>query len=393
MRGPNLSGADLRLRRPSEPSGRPEAERWAPAIAGLGRTTGPLILSIGIGMLLAALAVRLLGSSPSEFFRVLASETLGSGYGISQVLFKATPLIFTGLAVAMAFSAGLFNIGAEGQMAIGGFAMAWTAFAGPAWPFPLGVVIALAAGAAGGALWAALPGLLKARTGGSEVIVTIMLNFIAAALINYLLVRHFALPETVRTPEIASGAALPRFSELLPWLRGSPLNSALLLAVAAALVCQFFISRTPLGFALRVLGEGPEQARYAGLPVGRLTVIGMTLSGAVAGLAGSSFILGYKHYYESEFSAGAGFSGIAVALLARNRPLAVIPSALFFGVLSYGGLVVNGLVPRELLDVLQAVILLLFIVLDRWFGRLFARKWEPAGPPPPLQDDAVGGPA
>jgi simple sugar transport system permease protein len=364
-------------------------EKWTPAVLELGRTTGPVVLSVAVALLLAAGAVELLGVSAEEFFRVLFEGTVGSAYGWSQVLFKATPLLFTGLAVAVAFRARLFNIGAEGQMIVGGFAMAWAGFAGPPLPFPLGVVLALAAGAAAGAVWGAIPGLLKARSGGSEVIVTIMLNFIAQALVSYLLVHRYALPETVRTPEIARGAWLPRFSDSVGWLRGSPLNSALFLGLLLAVFLHLILRATPFGFSLRVLGEGQAQARYAGLPVGRLTIAAMTLSGAVAGLAGSSFILGYKRYYEGDFSAGAGFQGIAVALLARNRPLAVIPSAIFFGILSYGGLVVNRIVPRELLDVLQALILLLFIVFDRWFATLFARRWEPQGAPPPRSGDEV----
>jgi len=326
------------------------------------------VLSIALGLLLAALGAAALGASVGEFFATLLSGTLGSAYGVSQVFFKATPLLFAGLAAAVAFQARLFNIGAEGQMAIGGFAMAWAGFAAPPLPFPAGALLALAAGAAGGALWGFLPGTMKARTGGSEVIVTIMLNFIALALVNYLLVSRYALPETVRTAEIAPGAWLPRFSEWIPALKGSPLSAAFLVGAALAVVAHWVLARTSFGYALAVLGDGRAQARYAGLPVSRLTILALTLSGALAGMAGSGFILGYKHYLEGDFTAGAGFSGIAVALLARNRPLAVIPSAVFFGLLSYGGLVVNPIVPREVLDVLQAVILLLFIIGNRWFA-------------------------
>jgi len=346
---------------------------------------GPVVLAIGTGLVLAALAVRLLGASPAGFFAVLFRGTFASPYGFSQVLFKATPLLFTGLAVAVAFQARLFNIGAEGQMVVGGFAMAWVGFEGPALPWPVGLLVALAAGAAAGALWGLLPGLLKARTGGSEVIATIMLNFIAFALANWLLVSRYALPETVRTPEVHPGAWIFRFSDAVGALKGSPLNAALLLGILLAVALHILFTQTPFGFSLRVLGTGMPQARYAGLPVARLTVYALTLSGAVAGLAGSSFILGYKHYYEGEFSSGAGFTGIAVALLARNRPLFIIPSAIFFGLLSYGGLVVNGIVPRELLDVLQAVILLLFIVYDRALERLARRR--PRVPEPPGEMD------
>lgn len=346
------------------------------------RGLGPVALAIGTGLVLAAIAVRALGADPGEFFSLLFQGTLGSAYGFSQVLFKATPLLFTGLAVSVAFQARLFNIGAEGQMVVGGFAMAWIGFAGPELPVVLGAAAALAAGAAAGALWGLVPGMMKARTGGSEVIVTIMLNFIALALVNYLLVTRFALPETVRTAEISEGARLLRFSEVWPALRGSPLSLAFVVGLLLAAGLHWVFGSTPLGFGLRVLGAGLPQARYAGLPVARLTLLAMTLSGAVAGMAGCGFVLGYKHYYEGDFSAGAGFIGIAVALLARNRPLAVVPSAIFFGLLSYGGLVVNPIVPRELLDVLQAVILVLFIVFDRLLGSGLRRHRERAAARP-----------
>lgn len=341
------------------------------------RSTGPVVLAIGAGLLLAALFAASMGASVGEFFSRLFAGTLGSAYGVSQVLFKATPLIFTGLSVAIAFQARLFNIGAEGQMVLGGLGMAWAGATFPILPFPFGLVEALIVGAAVGALWGAIPGLLRARTGSHEVIVTIMLNFVALALANYLLSARLALPESVRTADIAAGAALPRFSDAWSALAGSPLNAAFPLALLAAAGVYVWSRRTPIGFSLQVLGEGPLQAHYAGLPIARLTVFAMSLSGAFAGLAGSSFVLGYKHYYEEGFSGGAGFQGIAVALLARNHPLYVVPSAIFFGFLSYGGLVANSVVPRELLDVIQATILLLFIVADRlcrrWSDRLLDR--------------------
>jgi len=353
-----------------------------------------VVLSIALGLLLAALGAAALGASVGEFFATLLSGTLGSAYGVSQVFFKATPLLFAGLAAAVAFQARLFNIGAEGQMVIGGFAMAWVGFAGPPLPAPLGVIACLAAGALAGALWGGIAGAIKGRSGGSEVIATIMLNFIAQALAGYLLIRFFALPETVRTAEIHPGAWLPRFSDSWPALAGSPLNGGLVVGVLLAVALFVLLRDTPFGYAVRVLGSGLRQARYGGLAIGRLSLYTMALSGAIAGMAGASFILGYKRYYEDGFSAGDGFRGIAVALLARNRPLAVIPSSLFFGLLSYGGLVVNRIVPRELLEVVQAAILLLFIVLDRWMGRLFARRWEssgePPGPLPALTDEPTG---
>ena len=333
-------------------------------------------LSILIGLAFAGVIAQVLGVAPGRFYAALFADTLGSTYGVSQVLFRATPLIFTGLAVALAFQGRLFNIGAEGQMVVGALVMAWAGYALPDMPFPLGAIFALAFGALGGAIWGAIPGILRAKTGSHEVIVTILLNFVAFALVNYALVSGLALPETVRTQEIHPGAQLPRLSETFEAFRGSPLNGAFVVAVVAAIVLHFWLRDSRPGFSLRILGEGSRQAQYAGLSVDRLIILAMALSGALAGLAGSSFVLGYKRYFEEGFSGGAGFLGIAVALLARNRPLAVIPSALFFGLLSYGGLVVNRLVPRELLDVVQAVILLAFIVLDQQLRRVYERsKW------------------
>jgi len=328
----------------------------------------PPVLAIVVGLGLAGLAVLALGVSPFQFYGELFSGTLGSGFGFGQVLFRSTPLLFTGLAVGVAFQAKLFNIGAEGQMLLGALAMAVTGTQVGALPAPLAWTVVLFAGAAAGGVWGAIPGILKARTGAHEVIVTILLNFIAFAIVNYLLVQWLALPETVRTASIADTARVPRLSDTLPWLKGSPASWIWVFGVFFATGLHYWQKRSSLGFSFRILGDGEGVARYAGLPVGSLTARAMTLSGAIAGLAGAGFVLGYKHYFEDGLSGGAGFLGIAVALLARNRPLWILASAFFFGLLSYGGFVVNRIVPRELLDVLQAVILLLFILFDRRFA-------------------------
>jgi len=336
------------------------------------RELAPGFLSVAIGLSLAGGVAASLGVSPARFYGELFSGTLGSGFGIGQVLYRATPLLFTGLSVALAFRAGLFNIGAEGQMAVGALAMGWTGALAD-WPPVIGVICTLAAGACGGALWGAIPGVLKARTGSHEVIVTLLLNFVAFALVNYALVQGLALPETVRTAEIAEGARLARLDSWIPAFRGSPVSAALLLGIAIAISLHVWLARSSAGFSLRVLGEGMRTARYAGISVERGVPLAMAGSGALAGLAGSAFVLGFKHYFEEGLTSGAGFLGIGVALLARNRPLSILPSALFFGMLSFGGLVLNRMVPRELLDVLQAVIILLFILFDRAFARGEAR--------------------
>ncbi|NOT34052.1 MAG: ABC transporter permease [Candidatus Eisenbacteria bacterium] len=284
-------------------------------------------------------------------------ETLGTGYGIGQTLFKATPLIFTGLAVAFGFRAGLFNIGAEGQLYLGAFAAALVGVAWKDGPFPLLLVLCLAAAAGAGALWGAIPGWLKARFGAHEVINTIMLNFIAFALVSYLGHGHF-VPATVHTAEIGAGAHIPRLSALLPALKGSPANFTLALGVVLAVWVGFVLFRTRRGFEWRTLGLSPGAAEYGGVAVGRAQVGALALSGAIAGLGGANFVLGYKHFFELGFSGGVGFLGIAVALLGRNHPLGVVLAALVFGVLGHGGLAINARVPRELVNILEALVIL-----------------------------------
>jgi simple sugar transport system permease protein len=305
---------------------------------------------------------------------MLASQALGTGYGIGQTLFKCTPLLFAGLSVALAFRAGLFNVGAEGQMYLGGFAAALVG-AYVKLPAPALLPLALLAAAVAGALWAALAGVLKARFGAHEVINTIMLNFIAFALVAWWGPALF-LPATVRTREIAEGAQIARLEVVLPWLHGSPANYSLVLGLLLAVVLGVFLFRTRAGYELRVLGLNPGAAEYAGVRIGRAQVRAFALSGALAGLGGTSFVLGYKHWFEQDFTAGAGFMGIAVALIGRNHPLGVCLSALFFGALAYGGLVVNQRVPADLVNVLRALVILFAISAYALFDAL-ARRAAP----------------
>jgi general nucleoside transport system permease protein len=322
------------------------------------------VVAAAIGMSAGVLLAALLGAPPGRFLGLMLGDTLGSGYGIGQVLFRATPLIFTGLAAAIPFRAGFFNIGAEGQMAVGGFVMALVGIHLRAIPGPWLWVICVASAALAGAVWGGIAGFLKARTGAHEVIATILLNFIAAALINYFLNRFYALPETVRTAELGPGAWMPRVSDLVGAFRGSGVSAAFLFAVVAAIGCDLVLMRTSLGFAWRILAGGSRRARYARLSPARLTVLAMSFGGALAGMGGVSYILGSKHYFEEGFTGGAGFVGIAVALLARNRPAAVPATALLFGLLAQGGLAVNSIVPREIVDLLVAIVLFVFIVMD-----------------------------
>jgi general nucleoside transport system permease protein len=335
--------------------------------------SAPLI-AVALALLAGAGFILAIGEDPFAVYALMLRETLGTGYGIGQTLFKATPLIFCGLAVAVGFRAGLFNIGAEGQLTVAAFAAALAGTQFVDLPhvllLPLILLVAIAAGAA----WGAVPGVLKARFGSHEVINTIMLNFIAFALVSYL-GRGVFQPATVRTAEIGAWATLPRLDAWFPALRGSPANLSLLLALLAAVAVGVVLFRTRLGFEVRALGLNATAARYGGVPVGATQVRAMAISGALAGLAGMNFVLGYKHFFELGFSAGAGFMGIAVALLGRNHPAGVVLAALFFGALSHGGLAISQRVPKELVDILQAIVILLAICVHQVVERA-ARRLE-----------------
>jgi simple sugar transport system permease protein len=318
----------------------------------------PLIAVIA-ALAAGAVFIAAIGEKPLEIYALLFREAFGTGYGLGQTLFRATPLMFTGLAVAVAFRCGLFNIGVEGQMYLGGFA---AALAGAYLPLPgvLGVAAAVLAAAAAGAVWGAIPGALKARFGAHEVINTIMLNFIAFSLVSWL-GRGLFEPATVRTREVAANAALPRLDSLFAALRGAPVNDSLLLGLLVAAAVALLLFRTRLGYELRAVGLNAPAAEFGGVSIGAAQVTAMAISGAIAGMGGTNFVLGYKHYFELGFTGGAGFIGIAVALLGRNHPVGVIVASLFFGALSYGGLVVNQRVPRELVEVLEALVILFAI--------------------------------
>jgi ABC-type uncharacterized transport system permease subunit len=330
------------------------------------------LLAVMLSLAVGAIFILAIGEDPLAIYALMLRQSLGTGYGLGQTLFKATPLIFAGLAVALGFRAGLFNIGVEGQLYLGGLAAALTGVALAGLPAVLLLPLALLAAAAAGAAWGAIPGALKARFGAHEVINTIMLNFIAFALASF--VGRFVFePATVRTATIGPGAEIARLDVFLPALHGSPVNLSLLLALLVAAGTRLLLFGTRLGYELRAVGLNATAAEYGGISIGRTQVVAMALSGALAGLGGANFVLGYKHYFELGFSAGAGFLGIAVALLGRNHPVGVVVAALFFGALSYGGLVINQQVPKELVEVLQALVILLAITAQVLMERLARR--------------------
>ncbi|MCC7159248.1 MAG: ABC transporter permease [Ignavibacteria bacterium] len=334
------------------------------------------MISVITSLLIGAIFIAAIGQNPLEVYLQLFSQTLGNTYGIGQVLFKATPLIFTGLSVAIAFKAGLFNIGAEGQLNIGAFASAWVGFTFVTMPWYILIPISILAGFIGGALWASIAGVLKAKFGSHEVINTIMLNFIALALVSYLVNNVYPVPATIHTPEISPNAWLQRFDVLTGAFKGSPFNLSFLIALAACLLMYYLLWKTPLGYQINTLGLNKGAAEYSKMNVKKLIMLSMALAGGFAGLGGLNFVNGYKHYLELGFSENAGYIGIAVALIARNNPWGIIIAAIFFGILEYGGLTINTLVPKEIITILQAIVILIMISINHFIAQSRYKKFN-----------------
>ncbi|HLA89624.1 MAG TPA: ABC transporter permease [Gemmatimonadaceae bacterium] len=318
----------------------------------------PPLVAVVVALVAGDLLILAYGQAPGAVWRMLLEGTWGNGYGFAQVLYKATTLTCTGLSVALALRAGLFNIGAEGQLAAGGFGAALAGLAlpsgTPAW---LAVsVCVLAAMAAGGAV-GAVPGVLRAKFGAHEVIVTIMMNFVVLALLNYVVASKLHVPETLHTSTVRAGT-VPRLADTVAAFHGSAANWTIVIVAAVTVALGWFLFRTKAGYELRAVGLQPMAAEYAGVRVGAVWRRALTLAGALAGLGGINFVLGYKGYYEEGFTGGAGFLGIAVALVGRNHPLGVALAALFFATLSQGGLAINAMVPKQIVEVLQGIVIL-----------------------------------
>jgi simple sugar transport system permease protein len=324
-------------------------------------------INLGAALLLSGVVVRVIGESPWAALKLAAAGAFGSQESVGYTLYYATNFIFTGLAVAVAYQAGLFNIGAEGQAYVGGLGSGLVCLWGGGGPFWVVVPLAILSGAAFGAAWAFVPAWLQAKRGSHVVITTIMFNFIAAAVMTYLLVNVLINPgqQSPETREFASGTTMPAMHELLAKVgitfATTPLNGAFLLALAAAALMWFLIWRTRWGFAVRVVGENPAAAVYAGIRPPRVIVGAMLLSGALAGCLGVNELMGAQHRILIDFPGGAGFVGIAVALMGRNRPVGVVCAAILFGALAQGGSQLSFDMPkvnRDMVVVIQGFVIL-----------------------------------
>ncbi len=316
---------------------------------------------------LAALAY---GESPLQLLVILYRGTWGTWYGVGQVLYKATPLMLAGAAVAFALRAGLFNVGVEGQAALAGLGSAAMAswlmsvaqnrfhklhfvaqFVPVQWLLILATTLTIGCG------WALIPALLKARFGAHEVVSTIVLNRIADAIIGFSLASGLALRGTVRTDDV--GVHLPRLSAIgLSAFRGSAVSVALFVAAAIVLLAAFVRRRTVLGRELPLIASGLRACEAAGIPIKRRIVQAMLVSGAIAAFVPLGAVFGFKGYYELGLGAGVGFAGIAVAILGAGHPMGLVVAALVLATLEQGGLSLNGRIPMEVMEVLRAIIII-----------------------------------
>jgi ABC-type uncharacterized transport system permease subunit len=335
---------------------------WAEELVAALNNLSRVIITIELALLVSAIVLHLSGKDALDTYRVIASSGLGTARARANSLQAATPIILTGLGTAIAFRAGIFNVGVEGSLYMGALAAAWAGFTFTGLPgLPLITLAFVVAGIAGG-LWGLVPGYLKARLRVDEVVTTIMLNYVAIEFTSYMVQSGpFFVPgmANAMSKTIAKQAQLPRL------MRGSPLNSTFFLALASVLFMLTLMRRTRLGYETRITGDNPLFARWSGIPVGGTILKVMFLSGLFGGLAGAGQVLGVHYNFTARFSRGFGFDGLTIALLARNSPLGVLVGALLFGVLRSGGTTIEMFtdVPIDLIDIVQALVIF-FVAID-----------------------------
>ena len=325
------------------------------------------ILAVAAGLCLGTGLTAFVGENPLEVLYLLGRSAFGSTYDLGMSLFYATPLVFTGLAVSIAFRAGLFNIGAEGQLTLGALAAAVAGILLPNLPWPLSIFAACLFAMLAGGLWGGVAGVLKASRGSHEVITTIMLNFVAAGIASWVTLSFVRNTETQNPESLAVGESW--LLKPLEWFDGAPLTSAWFLALFFVGLVWVLLQKSVWGFKLRAVGQSEPAATVAGISVARVQVQAMMLSGAVAGLAGIGEVFGNAGKFRLGFSSDYGFMGIAVALLARGQPLGVLFSAILFGAMHKGAADLDfetENVTRDLAVVLQACVILMVCADGLW---------------------------
>lgn len=340
------------------------------------------VVSVIAALLVGAILIISVGENPLDVYWIFFKNSLFSVSGIGYTLFYATPLIFTGLAVAFGFQCGLFNIGAEGQLYTATMAVTLTALWLNGLPSILLIPICFLVSFLVGGIWGGIPGYLKARFGGHEVINTIMMNMIAYSLVNYLVVGPFHREGTqiLETEYIPEAARIPRIHDIIPIMpERIPLNFGFLIALLLCLVIYLVLWKTKWGYEIRAVGISGSVSTYAGINVNKNIVMAMFIAGGCAGMVGIHEVMGYRYTYHDSFSQEAGFVGIAVALLGRNHPVGVILAAILFGALNRGSLFIDlnfDTLSKDLVMVLQGTIVL-FVATEKFFKTflgVFQRK-------------------
>lgn len=347
------------------------------------------LINLVVAFLVAGLVVLAVGENPLRAAQLLVQGAFGSGDGIGYTLFYATNFIFAGLCVAVAFHCGLFNIGGEGQAYVGGLGVAIACLAfDSVFPWWINLPLATIMAALTGALWALIPAWLQATRGSHIVITTIMFNFIAASFMVYLLVGPLKPIDSMapETRTFAEGAHLPRLDWLLEIfgleVRFAPLNVTFLLALLASVGVWLLIWRTRLGYEIRTMGFSPTAAKYAGINQTKVIIIAMMISGALAGMMALNPVMGDQTRLQMNFVAGAGFVGIAVALMGRSHPVGIIPAAILFGMLYQGGAELAFEMPaisRDMIVIIQGLVILFAGALEHMFRPTIARIFHTLG--------------
>jgi ABC-type uncharacterized transport system permease subunit len=320
------------------------------------RSIVPSTVAIAIALFVGALVLWATGYSPIEAYGKLFTGAFGDSYGFGQTLTQATPIIFTSLAFLFAFKCGLFNIGAEGQLLIGGMAAAWVGISFTNLPIYVHLPLALLAGAGGGALWGFIPAVLKAKLDAHEVITTMMLSYVALYVTSYLVNYPLKAPGgwVAQTPRIASAAELPRI--LPPTL----LSGSIIIALIMVGITAFVLQRTTLGYEVRAIGLNATAARSSGINVKRGIILALVISGMLAGLGGAGEILGVERRFIDGFSPGYGWDGLAVALIGGLNPFGVVLASILVGALRSGGMVMNRVtgIPLDVIYLVQSLVVL-----------------------------------
>jgi general nucleoside transport system permease protein len=339
-------------------------------LSSLARAVAAIVLA---GVILAGVLLAL-GASPAGVFVALAQGAFGSWYALTDTVVKSTPLIFTGLAISISFSGALWNIGADGQLVMGALAAGAIGPHLEGCPRPLAVAILLMAGALGGAVWGGICGWLRAHRDTNEVISTIMMNFVAAQLLSWSV--HGPLIEASRA--YPASTPIAESAHMYMFFPPSRVNLGIVIAILLAIACSLLLFKTVVGFQLRAMGRNRRAAIFFGIPIARLTVTILALSGALAGIGGAVQVSAITHRLYEKMSPGWGFEAIAVALVARLNPTGIIASALLFGALDNGSQAMQRTqgVSAELVQVIQALVIMILLAFDT---PVVAQVWSALG--------------